>query len=105
MAAKIGIVTLPISAPTGSAIQEVSTEETVELKTLRDYTGVTKIVDLMGYKTKTANIRGYGPATGILALVTSGGITTTAKIIEAKVTESNEDFPQFDITSKLYENI
>jgi hypothetical protein len=105
MSAKIGIVTLPISAPTGSAVQEVSTEETVELKTLRDYTGVTKVVDLMGYKTKTANIRGYGPPATILGLVTVGALTTTAKIIEAKITESNEDFPQFDITSKLYENI
>ena len=105
-ALKIGIGTLPITPPTGSAVQEVSTEETVEVKTLHDYTGITKIVDLMGYKTITANIRGYGVATATLALVIKGAIgSTTAKIIEAKVSESNEDFPQFDITTKLYKNL
>jgi hypothetical protein len=102
---KIGIGTVPISPPSGSAVQEVSTEETVEVKTLRDYTGITKIVDLMGYKTITSNIRGYGSAASVLALVVKGALTTTAKIIEAKITESNEDFPQFDITSKYYKNI
>ena len=106
MPAGIGIPSGNLTgAPSGSAVQEVTTEETVELKTLRDFSGNTKLVDMLGFKTVTRTIRGYGMAATALATVTTGAINATPKVIEAKTTETNEDFPQFDITTKSYEDL
>jgi hypothetical protein len=102
----LGITSSMSGAPSSAAVQEYSTEETVDVKTLRDFAGITKLIGTPKVKTITSSIRGYGDATAVMATITTGAITAgTGKAIEAKLTLSNEDFPQFDITTKTYEAI
>ena len=102
----LGITSTMSGAPSSAAVQEYSTEETVDVKTLRDFAGITKLIGTPKFKTVTSSIRGYGDAASVMATITTGAITGgTGKAIEAKLTLSNEDFPQFDITTKTYENL
>jgi len=99
--ASIGIVTNPSGMPGGAALEEVSTETTVEVKTLRDKSGTTKHAQKLGFVKKTVTARGYGDGMGSLGNVTAGGITG-AKVMEVKGSESNEDFPKFEIQTVEY---
>jgi hypothetical protein len=101
--ATIGITTVPSGmAPTAGAAQELSVESTLEIKTVRDKSGVVSKAVPMKYKKVTTTLRGYGDATSILASVTAGAFTSGKKLIEVKLSESNEDFPQFDSTQVEY---
>lgn len=101
--ATIGIPTIPTGmAPSASAAMELSVESTIEIKTVRDKTGtITKAVPMKNKKI-TTTLRGYGDATSILSNVTAGAFTGGKKLIEVKLSESNEDFPQFDATQVEY---
>ena len=102
--AAIGII-LPITgAPSPAAVQEVTTEETIELKELKDFTGEVKEAKSLKYKTVTKTIRGYGDGKTILSGLVKGNITA-AKVVSAKVMQSVDDFPQFEVTTKNYETI
>lgn len=101
MAAHIGIVSPPFTAPTGSLVKEVTSESSVEVITHRDATGVTKKAIPKPLVTKTYTMKGRGDAE--FANVVAGSFSDdTAKITQAKQVESNEDIPEFDITAMAY---
>jgi len=106
--ASLGIPTVPsflLAAgltPTSGVAEEVSVETTVEVKTLKDKSGVTKHAQAMAYTKKTTTVRGYGDGTILLSSVTAGAYTSGKKITEVKASESNEDFPKFEATEIQY---
>jgi hypothetical protein len=54
--------------------------------------------------TKTVTIKGKGDAA--LASVTAGSFTAgTLRVTSAKQAESNDDFPDFEITGTAYSNL
>jgi hypothetical protein len=99
--AAIGITFSITGAPSSAAVQEVTEEDSVELKELKDYTGSIKEAKTLKYSTKTRTIRGYGDGKSILSSLAAGNITSS-KVVSAKVTESVDDFPQFEVTTKEY---
>ncbi|NDD55757.1 hypothetical protein EBZ39_18145 [bacterium] len=105
MAAHLGVVALNgLSAPVGGYVQESSKEETIEIATIRDAAGVTKVAVAKPMVTRTVMIKGKGDAG--LASVAAGGFTAnTVRITEAKQTETNDDFPDFEITGTAYTDL
>ena len=99
--AAIGITFSTTGSPASAAVQEVTEEDAVELKELKDYTGSIKEAKTLKYYTKTRTIRGYGDGKSILSGLAAGNITSS-KVVSAKVTESVDDFPQFEVTTKEY---
>jgi hypothetical protein len=99
--ASIGVTESVTGIPASGVLEEVSIETSVEVKTLRDKAGITKHAEKMGYVKKTTTARGYGDGMGILSSVSTGPMNT-AKITEVKASESNEDFPKFELTSVEY---
>jgi hypothetical protein len=99
--AAIGIQTSITGAPASAAVQEVTEDSSVDLKELKDYTGSVKEAAILKFYTKTRTIRGYGDGKSILTALAAGNITA-AKVVSAKVTESVDDFPQFEVTTKEY---
>ena len=102
--AAIGITFSITGSPSPAAVQEVTEEDSIELKELKDYTGSVKEAVSLKYSTKTRTIRGYGNGASVLSGLVAGNITS-AKVVSAKVTESVDDFPQFEITTKEYPSI
>lgn len=93
-----------LSAPSGGYINEADVDESIEVAEVRDEAGNVVIAKPKKMITVTETIKGKGdPA---LAAVTAGGFSEdTVKIIEAKGTESKDDFPDFEIVGRLYKNI
>jgi hypothetical protein len=97
MPAAIGVSDLfGMTAPAGGHVSESSQEETQEIATIKDASGVTVIAKPKPLVRTETSIKGYGdPA---FAAVTAGALTAdTLKIVSAKGSESNDDFPQFEI--------
>jgi hypothetical protein len=87
-------------APTGGIIQECSSESETNVKTIRNEAGVTvaAVTDKMVKTTHTIKGKGVG-----LAAVAAGTIAAgVTQITSAKSTESNEDFPEFEVTGTSY---
>jgi hypothetical protein len=94
----IGITLNDVAEPSNSTTEEYTNDQTVEIVTIRDKTGVTKHATPFGYSTGTHTRRGRGAAS--LADVTAGAIThNVAKIISVRNTQSNSEFPSYEITS------
>jgi len=101
--ASIGITNVPSGLLPGSGVaEEVSIEQTKEVKTLRDKAGITKHAAPMGFTKTTTTVRGYGDGTSIFNSVTGGPFASGKKLIEIKASESNEDFPKFEATEVSY---
>lgn len=105
MPAHLGVDTnFGLTKPNGSYVQESSREETIEVATIRDEDGNTVVAVPKPLITRTVNIRGKGDAD--LAGVTAGAFSAgTLRVTEAKQSESNDDFPDFEITGVAYLNI
>ena len=94
----IGIALTGITEPSNSTTEEFTKEQSVEVVSIRDKTGVTKHATALGYGTTTLTRRGRGAAS--LADVTAGAITEgTAKITSVRNTQTADDFPSYEITS------
>jgi hypothetical protein len=94
----IGITLTDIAEPSNSTTEEFSKEQSVQIVTLRDKTGVTKHATPLGYGTTTFTRRGRGAAS--LSDVTAGAISEgTAKILSVRNTQTADDFPSYEITS------
>ena len=94
----IGITATDIAEPSNSTTEEFSTEQSVEVATIRDKTGVTKHVEALGYKTTTFTRRGRGA--GTLGDVAAGAINEgTAKILSIRNTQTADEFPAYEITA------
>lgn len=105
MAAHIGVdTTYNLSTPAGGYTQEADSDRSVDVVTIRDETGTTVKAKPKKMITETQTIKGKGDPG--LAAVTAGAFSVnTVKIISAKGSESNEDFPDFEIQGKKYSNI
>lgn len=105
MAAHLGVDTnFGLTTPDGGYVQEASREESIEVATIRDEAGVTVVAVPKPLVTRSVSIRGRGDAE--LSAVTSGAFTAGAlKIVSARQSETNDDFPEFEITATAYEDI
>jgi len=89
-----------VSDPAAGYLQETSEEKTVEVATCKDATGVTKLAAPKGLITSTVTIKGKGTFTPNVARNTAVG--GTAVITQAKASQSNEDFPDYEITFQKF---
>ena len=102
MPATFGVTsTFGLTAPTGCVVEESSSEDEVEAKTIRDQTGTTcRAVTSKTIKT-TVMIKGRG--LDLTTPVTAGAMVAgTVKVTSLKTSESNDDFPTFEITGVKY---
>ena len=102
MPASFGITTnFGLTTPTGGTVEESSTEDEIEAKTIKDETGTTcRAVPSKMIKT-TVSIKGRGLSSLALAAGALGG---TVKVTSVKNTESNDDFPTYEMTGVSYAN-
>ena len=100
MPADFGInSTFGLSAPSGGVVEESSTEDEVEAKTIRDENGTTcRAVPSRMIKT-TVTIKGRGRSD---LSVAAGSLSGSVKVISVKNSETNEDFPTFEVTGVKY---
>ena len=105
MPAHLGVAsTYGLSAPAGGYVQESSREDSVEIATIRDESGITVKAVPKPLVTRTVNLKGKGDAN--LAAVAAGSFAAgVLRVTEAKQSESNEDFPDFEITGTAYLNL
>ena len=104
MAAVFGIINLHGLSPAGGHANESSNDAAVEVATLRNQMGVT--VKAVAKKLVTKSITISGKGTPTFANVAAGVITKgTAFVTSAKVTESNDDFPSFELQAVIYDDV
>jgi hypothetical protein len=100
----IGITLSDIAEPSNSTTEEFTKDQTVEIVSIRDKTGVTKHATELGYSTTTLTRRGRGAAS--LADVTAGAISEgAAKITSIRNTQTADDFPSYEITAIQKDNL
>jgi hypothetical protein len=94
----IGITSTGIAEPSNATTEEFSTEQSVDVVTVRDRTGVTKHATTLGYSTTQLTRRGRGAAS--LADVAAGAIAEgTAKVLSIRNTQTADDFPAYEINA------
>lgn len=89
-----------VADPASGFVQETTKTETAEIASVRDTTGVTKLAVLKGVVTTETVIKGKG--TYSPAVTANLNVTGTAVITSAKVSESAEDFPDYEITYQQF---
>jgi len=89
-----------ITDPAAGYLQETSEEKSVEVATCKDATGVTKLAAPKGVVTTTVILKGKGTFTPAVPRNTSVG--ATAVITSAKVSESNDDYPDYEATYQKF---
>jgi hypothetical protein len=85
-----------VSDPAGGFLQETTQTKTAEIATVRDATGVTKIAVLKGVTTTETVLKGkgiYEPS-----VTENRNVSGTGVITSAKISETAEDFPDYEIT-------
>jgi len=101
MAATIGISSLAslVTAPTGCVINEVTQDQSKEVKTIKNSSGVTVQAAVLPMTETKISVKGKGnPALSTVA-ATSSVASGTVVITEMSVDESQDDFPDFSITA------
>lgn len=106
MSASIGVSNLfGVSAPTGCVVNESSSDQTVEIKTVKSQTGVTVQAAPVAMAETKISIKGKGiPALSLVAAastIAEGAVTVNSVSVE----ESNDDFPSFTIDAVSYNNL
>jgi hypothetical protein len=86
-----------ISAPTGCVITEVTQDESKEIKTIRDSSGVTKQVGALPFTETKISVKGKGAPALTLVAANANVSSGTAVVTSVSVDESNEDFPDFSL--------
>ncbi len=81
-------------------LQESSEEKSVEVATCKDSTGVTKLAVPKGVVTTTVTLKGKGTFSPNVSRNTAVG--STAVITSAKASQSNDDFPDYEITYQKF---
>ena len=89
-----------VTDPAAGYLQESSQEKSVEIATCKDATGVTKLAVAKGVVTATVTLKGKGTYAPAVARNTAVG--ATAVITSAKASESNDDFPDYEITYQKF---
>ena len=104
MPATFGVTNLHGLAPATGHAQEASADASIEVATLRDSLGVTVVAKPK--KLITRNITLSGKGTVNFGDVAAGAITKGASFVTSvKVTESNDDFPSFEIQAVAYNDL
>jgi hypothetical protein len=91
------------TAPTGGWMQESSSEQTVEVATIRDEAGVTVVAQPKGMVTTTVTIKSKGAVS--IGTLPSVGDFSGFKVTSAKISESNDDFRTAEITAVQYDSL
>ena len=89
-----------VTDPASGFLQETTETKTAEIASVRDTTGVTKLAVLKGVVTTETVLKGKGTYTP--AVTVNKAVTGTAVITSAKVSESAEDFPDYEITYQAF---
>jgi hypothetical protein len=89
-----------VSDPASGFVQETTETVTKEIATVRDTTGVTKLAVLKGVQTTETVIKGKGTYSPAVAV--NKNVTGSAVITSAKISESAEDFPDYEITYQAF---
>jgi hypothetical protein len=85
-----------VTDPASGFLQETTQTKTAEIASVRDTTGVTKIAVLKGVVTTETVLKGKGTYSPAVAV--NKNVTGSAVITSAKISESAEDFPDYEIT-------
>jgi hypothetical protein len=89
-----------VTDPAIGFLQETTETKTKEIASVRDATGATKLAVLKGVTTTEIVLKGKG--TYAPAVVTNTSVTGTAVITSAKITETAEDFPDYEVTFQSF---
>lgn len=105
MSATFGVSNITnLTAPTGGFINEADVDESIDVATVQDENGNVVVAKPKKLVTVTETIKGKGGAD--LSLAATGGFTEdTVKIMEVKMTETNEDFPSFEIMGRVFKSL
>ena len=97
----IGITTLGslVTAPTGCVINEVTQEQSKEVKTIKSATGITVQAGVVPMTETKISVKGKGIAALSTVAANSSVASGTVVVTEISVDESNEDYPDFSITA------
>lgn len=91
-------------SPASGHVHESSDEASVEVATLRDENGVTVVAKPKKMVTRNISISGKGTAN--FSNVAAGAITKGAAFVTSvKQSESNDDFPSFEIQAVAYDDV
>jgi hypothetical protein len=88
-----------LTAPAGY-MQEITSEESVDVATIKDETGVVKVAQAKPLTTKTVSIKCKGQVS--LATIAGAADFSGITITSTKVSETNDDFPTSEVTGMLY---
>jgi hypothetical protein len=94
------IETYGVNDPAAGFLQETTETKTAEIASVRDTTGVTKLAVLKGVVTTETVLKGKG--TYSPAVTANLNVTGSAVITSAKISESAEDFPDYEITFQQF---
>lgn len=105
MATHLGVTNITdLTAPAVGHIQSAEKTQDSEIVQLRNEFGVTVKAVSKKMNSEVHTITGKGDAE--LAAVTAGEFTAgVAKIVSAKQTENQDDFPDFEITANAYDTL
>lgn len=107
MPASIGINgTIPSGmVPTNGVASEMQVQESVELRGIKNKSGVTSLVGILRHKKIQTTVSGYGDGTALFSSIAAGAYTNGEKVVEVQHSESNEDFPRFRVSHEKLEDI
>jgi hypothetical protein len=104
MAATFGVNNTHNLTPNNGHVSESSKDSSVEVATIRDEQGVTVYAGSRKLITRNVTISGKGDAD--IEAVAPGAVTLgVAMITSVKQSESNDDFPEFEIQATIYDEI
>lgn len=86
--------------PPNGYVQESSSEESVEVATIKNATGATVEAIAKPMTTKTVTVRTKGEAD--LVAVHTGAIAGSLVVTSAKVSQTNDDFSTSEITGQQF---
>jgi len=89
-----------VTDPAAGFLQESSEESSVEVATCKDANGVTRLAVPKGIVTTTITLKGKGTFTPSVSRVPE--VTGSAVVTQAKISESSEDFPDYEITYQKF---
>ena len=104
MAATFGVNNTHGLSPNTGHVSESSKDSSVEVATIRDEQGVTVFAGPRKLITRNVTITGKGEA-DIEGVVPGTVALGVAMITSVKQSESNEDFPEFEIQATIYDEI
>lgn len=106
MSAFIGVVDLfGVTVPTGCVVNESSSEDSVEVKTVRNASGVTVMAKALLMGETKVTLRGKGfPSLGLVAAHSDVSIDTLVTT-EINISESSDDWPDWDLTANSWYDI